>query len=49
VIYWYIYEFAFNRFQMGYATAAAVVLFMILMVMTILQLRFFRADTSDLS
>ena len=29
VIYWYIYEFAFNRFQMGYATAAAVVLVII--------------------
>jgi multiple sugar transport system permease protein len=49
VIYWYIYEYAFNRFQMGYATAAAVVLFIILITMTILQMRFLRSDESDLS
>jgi multiple sugar transport system permease protein len=48
VVYWYIYEFAFNRFQMGYATAAAVVLFIILITMTILQMRFLRAEESDL-
>jgi multiple sugar transport system permease protein len=49
VIYWYIYEYAFNRFQMGYATAVAVVLFLILITMTILQMRFLRADESDLA
>lgn len=49
VIYWYIYEYAFNRFQMGYATAAAVVLFAILITITIIQLRFFRAEQSDLA
>lgn len=49
VIYWYIYEYAFARFQMGYATATAVVLFLLLMVITIVQLRFFRADSSDLA
>jgi multiple sugar transport system permease protein len=49
VIFWYIYEYAFSRFQMGYATAAAVVLFVILMTITILQLRFFNADSSDLA
>lgn len=49
VIYWYIYEFAFGRFQMGYATAVAVVLFLILITMTILQMRFLRADESDLA
>lgn len=49
VIYWYIYEFAFERFQMGYATAVAVVLFLILITMTILQMRFLRADESDLA
>lgn len=49
VIYWYIYEYAFNRFQMGYATAAAVVLFVILITITIVQLRFFRAEQSDLA
>lgn len=49
VIYWYIYEYAFSRFQMGYATAVSVVLFLILITITILQLRFFRADSSDLA
>jgi multiple sugar transport system permease protein len=49
VIYWYIYEFAFNRFQMGYATAVAVVLFLILITITIIQLRYFRAEESDLA
>lgn len=49
VVYWYIYEFAFNRFQMGYATAAAVVLFLVLITITILQMRFLRAEESDLA
>lgn len=49
VIFWYIYEYAFARFQMGYATAAAIVLFAILMTLTLLQLRFFNADSSDLA
>jgi multiple sugar transport system permease protein len=49
VVYWYIYEYAFDRFQMGYATAAAVVLFLILITITILQMRFLRADSSDLA
>jgi multiple sugar transport system permease protein len=49
VIYWYIYEYAFNRFQMGYATAVAVVLFLLLITITIIQLRFFRAESSDLA
>jgi multiple sugar transport system permease protein len=48
VIYWYIYEYAFGRFQMGYATAVAVVLFLILITVTFLQLRFLRAGESDL-
>lgn len=49
VIFWYIYEFAFNRFQMGYATAAAMVLFLILIAITIIQMRYLRADESDLA
>ena len=48
VIYWYIYEFAFGRFQMGYATAVAVILFLILIAVTFLQMRFLRAGESDL-
>ncbi|MBK7894837.1 MAG: sugar ABC transporter permease [Anaerolineaceae bacterium] len=49
VITWYIFEFAFQRFQMGYATAVSVVLFLILIVATILQMRILRADESDLA
>jgi len=49
VIYWYIYEFAFSRFQMGYATAVAVVLFLILITITIIQMRYLRSDESDLA
>jgi multiple sugar transport system permease protein len=49
VIYWYIYEFAFSRFQMGYATAVAVVLFLILITITIIQMRFLRAQESDIA
>ena len=48
VIYWYIYEFAFGRFQMGYATAVAVILFLILIAVTFLQMRFLRAGESDI-
>jgi multiple sugar transport system permease protein len=47
VIYWYIYEYAFNRFNMGYATTISVALFAILIVITVLQMRYFRADSSD--
>lgn len=49
VILWYIYQFAFNRFQMGYATAIAVIVFLILVAITILQMRVLRANTSDLA
>lgn len=48
VIYWYIYDYAFNRFQMGFATAAAVVLFIFLIIITILQMRILRSNESDL-
>jgi len=36
----YIYQMAFGRFQMGYASAVTVVLFVIILVITLLQLRF---------
>lgn len=49
VILWYIYEYAFNRFQMGYATAVSVILFLILVTITFLQMRFLNADNSDLA
>jgi multiple sugar transport system permease protein len=48
VILWYIYEFAFSRFQMGYASAVAVILFAILITATLLQMRLLRADESDM-
>ncbi|GAB4116029.1 MAG: sugar ABC transporter permease [Roseiflexaceae bacterium] len=49
VIYWYVYEYAFNRFNMGYATTLAFALFLILLAITVIQLRYFRADSSDLA
>jgi multiple sugar transport system permease protein len=49
VIYWYIFEHAFERFNMGYAAAIASVLFVILVVVTIIQFRFFRGNRSDLA
>lgn len=49
VIYWYVYEYAFNRFNMGYATTLAFALFLILLVVTIVQMRYFQADSSDLA
>jgi multiple sugar transport system permease protein len=48
VIYWYIYEYAFVRFKMGYATTLAVALFTILITITAIQMRYFNANTSDL-
>ena len=49
VIVWYIYQNAFEFFKMGYATAMSVVLFLILIVVTILQMRLLRGDESDLA
>jgi multiple sugar transport system permease protein len=48
VIYFYIYEQAFQRFSFGYAAALSVVLFAILAVVAMLQLRLLRAGESDL-
>ncbi|MBB6098429.1 multiple sugar transport system permease protein [Deinobacterium chartae] len=36
----YIYQMAFGRYQMGYASAITVVLFVIILIITLLQLRF---------
>ncbi|MFK4087845.1 carbohydrate ABC transporter permease [Kribbella sp. NPDC020789] len=49
VIYYYIYERAFTRFDFGYASAMAMVLFVILAVVSLLQLRLLRAKESDLA
>lgn len=48
VVYWYIYEYAFVRFKMGYAATISVALFLILITITVIQMRYFKADTSDL-
>ncbi len=49
VIYYYIYERAFTRFDFGYASAMALVLFAILAVISLVQLRLLRAKESDLA
>ncbi|MYW70148.1 ABC transporter permease subunit [Streptomyces sp. SID8379] len=49
VIYYYIYEQAFTNFRMGYASAIAVVLAVILGVLTAVQMRLLRASRSDLA
>jgi len=48
VLVYYIYQNAFAFFKMGYATAMSMVLFVILVVFTLLQLRLLRANESDL-
>lgn len=48
VILWYIYEAAFRFNKMGYASAASMVLFTVLILVTLLQMRALRAGHSDL-
>ena len=48
VLLWYIYENAFRFNKMGYASAISVVLFAVLILVTLLQMRVLRADRSDL-
>jgi multiple sugar transport system permease protein len=49
VIYFYIYEQAFTNFHMGYASAVAVILALLLGVLTAVQMRLLRASRSDLA
>ncbi|WP_328996384.1 sugar ABC transporter permease [Kribbella sp. NBC_01245] len=49
VLYYYIYERAFTRFDFGYASAMAMVLFAILAVVSLLQMKLLRAKESDLA
>ncbi|MFC5827779.1 carbohydrate ABC transporter permease [Nonomuraea insulae] len=49
VIYYFIYQQAFQYFHMGYASAAALVLALILGVLTVVQMRLLRASRSDLA
>lgn len=48
VIYFYIYDQAFNRFNFGYAAALSSVLFVLLAGIAYLQMRLSRAGESDL-
>jgi multiple sugar transport system permease protein len=48
VLYYYIYTAAFGELRMGYASAMAVVLFVILAAFTFIQLKLLRASHSDL-
>ena len=48
VLNWYIYEQAFSRFNMGYATAISIVLFLILIFVSMMQMRLMRAGESDM-
>jgi multiple sugar transport system permease protein len=49
VLYYYIYNAAFGELRMGYASAMAVILFLILAFFTFAQLRLLRAARSDLA
>jgi multiple sugar transport system permease protein len=48
VIYWFIYEHAFERFNFGYAAAASLILFLILVIVSLVQMRLLRVHESDL-
>jgi multiple sugar transport system permease protein len=49
VIYYYIYDEAFQHFRMGYASAMALSLVVVLASLTYVQMRLLRASTSDLA
>lgn len=48
VIYWFIYQHAFERFNFGYAAAASFVLFFILVFISLVQMKLLRVNESDL-
>jgi multiple sugar transport system permease protein len=45
----YIYQNAFRFFDMGYASAMSYVLFVVILVFTIIQLRVTRSGGEDIS
>ena len=47
VIYLFIYKNGFESYRMGYATAASMILFLILLGISLLQMKFMRGDESD--
>lgn len=42
VLVFYVYEYAFKYFEMGFASAAAYILFVVLILLTILQVRYMK-------
>ena len=48
VMIWFIYKHAFERFNMGYATAASMMLFVLLLVFTVMYMKYTRSGESDL-
>jgi multiple sugar transport system permease protein len=49
VLQYYIYDVAFGRFQFGYASAMSVALLIVLAIITFVQYRLTRAESSDLA
>lgn len=49
VIYWFIYQRAFEHFRFSYGATAAFALFLILVVISAVQMRIMRANNSDLA
>lgn len=49
VLQYYIYDMAFGRFQFGYASALAVALLIVLMIVSFIQYRLTRAGQTDLA
>ena len=48
VLQFYIYDLAFGRFQFGYASALSVALLVVLVIVSFIQYKLTRAETSDL-
>jgi multiple sugar transport system permease protein len=48
VLAYYLYITAFQRFNMGYAAGIALVIFVLVLLVTIAQLKFFRQSEADL-
>lgn len=49
VLVFYLYEHAFQYFNMGYASAVAYLLFAVLFVLTLAQIRFFRSSVYEVA
>jgi multiple sugar transport system permease protein len=47
VLAYYLYVNAFQRFEMGYAAAIAVVIFLLVLTITLVQLKLFRQAEAD--